>query len=129
MILLDTHVAIWLAGEPSRLSTAATKAIEGARAEGGVAISAVTLFEAAYLVERQRIQIALSCESFLQNMTSRFVLKQMNVQIALLSARFTEPYPGDPMDRIIGATALSEGLPLVTADERIRKSGQVQTIW
>lgn len=53
----------------------------------------------------------------------------MSVEIALLSSQFKAPYPVDPMDRIIGATALSEDIPLVTADERIRHSGQVQTIW
>jgi PIN domain nuclease of toxin-antitoxin system len=129
MVLLDTHVVVWLALEPNRLSRAAVIAIENARATEALAISPVTLAEVANLVERQRIEISISCESFLQELASRFVLKHMNVEIALLSSRFSEPYPGDPMDRIIGATALSEGIPLVTADERIRQSGQVQTIW
>ena len=129
MILLDTHVAVWLALEPSRLSPAAVMAIENARAAEGIAISPVTLFEVAHLVQRGRIQVATSCESFLHDLAGRFVLKHVNVDIALTSARFIEPYPGDPMDRLIGATAMSEGIPLVTADERIRQSGQVQTIW
>jgi PIN domain nuclease of toxin-antitoxin system len=38
-------------------------------------------------------------------------------------------YPEDPADRIIGATALVEGLPLLTADREIRRSKAVQTIW
>jgi PIN domain nuclease of toxin-antitoxin system len=38
-------------------------------------------------------------------------------------------YPNDPADRIIGATALVEGLPLLTADREIRRSKSVQTIW
>jgi PIN domain nuclease of toxin-antitoxin system len=38
-------------------------------------------------------------------------------------------YPSDPRDRIIGATALIEGLPLVTADEQIQRSRAVKTIW
>jgi PIN domain nuclease of toxin-antitoxin system len=38
-------------------------------------------------------------------------------------------YPNDPMDRIIGATALVEGLKLVTADRAIRDSQAVSTVW
>lgn len=129
MVLLDTHVVIWLALEPKRLSRTAVRAVEKAREKDGLAIALVTLAEIANLVERGRVEIKISSESFLQSIASRFVLKHINVDIALLSSRFSDPYPGDPMDRIIGATALSEGLPLVTADERIRRSGQLQTIW
>jgi hypothetical protein len=38
-------------------------------------------------------------------------------------------YPKDPADRIIGATALVEGLFLLTADRGIRRSKAVRTIW
>lgn len=38
-------------------------------------------------------------------------------------------YPNDRADRVIGATALVEGLALLTADEKIRKSGMVRTVW
>jgi len=38
-------------------------------------------------------------------------------------------YPKDPADRIIGATALVEGIPLITADREIRKSRALATIW
>jgi PIN domain nuclease of toxin-antitoxin system len=35
----------------------------------------------------------------------------------------------DPMDRIIAATARSEGIPLVTADHRLQNCTLVETIW
>ena len=47
----------------------------------------------------------------------------------MAAAQLADAFPGDPMDRIIAATALTEGIPLVTADERIRRSGVVRTIW
>ncbi len=40
-----------------------------------------------------------------------------------------ESYPKDPVDRVIGATALIEDISLITADREIRKAGAVPTIW
>jgi PIN domain nuclease of toxin-antitoxin system len=46
-----------------------------------------------------------------------------------LAARFADPYPRDPVDRLIGGTALAEGIASATKDRAIRGSGQVKTIW
>ena len=129
MILLDTHVIVWLALEPSRLSPAAVRAIKTARRASGLTMSSVSLFEIAQLIERGRIRLNISCESFLNDNVRRIALRHVGVSIALAAAQLPDPYPKDPMDRLIGATALVEGIPLVTADERIRQSGQIQTIW
>jgi PIN domain nuclease of toxin-antitoxin system len=45
-----------------------------------------------------------------------------------LQSRLT-PKPLDPMDRIIGATALDRGVPLVTKDKMIRKAKALSVIW
>ncbi|MBA3915187.1 MAG: PIN domain-containing protein, partial [Acidobacteriales bacterium] len=55
MILLDTHVLVWSVIEPEQLSRAAAHAIRSARREGGLAISAITLYEVARLLARSRI--------------------------------------------------------------------------
>jgi len=131
MILVDTHVVIWLAGDPRRLSRRAVAAIEQARRDegGGLAIAAFTLFELAYLVVRKRIEVTLSVESFLEDIALRFVVIPLNAPIAARAVQLPSTYPKDPMDRIIGATALVEGLELVTADENIRRSKVLPTIW
>jgi PIN domain nuclease of toxin-antitoxin system len=43
--------------------------------------------------------------------------------------RLPDPFPRDPSDRLIAATAMVEGVPLVTADTRIRQSKLVETVW
>ncbi|HVW76379.1 MAG TPA: type II toxin-antitoxin system VapC family toxin [Alloacidobacterium sp.] len=130
MILLDTHVVVWLALEPKRLSTKAIKAIQRARKEdAGVAICTGTLYEIARGVERGRIQITDSLEIFLGEIASRFRILPISVPIAIRAAQMPASFPGDPIDRIIAATAMVEKIRLVTADDRIRKSEIVATIW
>jgi PIN domain nuclease of toxin-antitoxin system len=53
----------------------------------------------------------------------------MNGRICIRAYDLPASYPNDPVDRIIGATALVEGLTLITADAAIRKSRAVPTIW
>ena len=129
MILLDTHVLVWLALDPARLSKTAVLAIKKARRSGGLAISDLSLFELAHLIVRGRIQIAGSMEPFLREIEARFAVKHITARVATIATQLSEAYPKDPMDRMIGATSIAEGVPLVTADERIRNSRDVQTIW
>jgi PIN domain nuclease of toxin-antitoxin system len=128
--LLDTHILLWLSGDSGRLSSAATSAIRQSRAAGeSLAISDATLFEIAQVVGRGRAELDAPLEVFLREVERRFVIKPIDARIAAASLQFAEPYPRDPMDRIIGATALVEGMALITADDRIRRSGLLQTIW
>lgn len=130
MILLDTHVVLWLLAEPERLSDPARDAIIRAQAGGpGLAISGQTLYEIARALVRGRIKASMSAETFLMKIESQFIVKAVTRQNALLAAELPTSFPSDPFDRIIAATALSEGIPLVTADQRIQSAGVVETIW
>ena len=130
MILLDTHVVIWLADDVTRISKKAEAAIVRARQDGdGLAISAVTLLELAMLFSKGRIQLKISLESFMNNVEARFLVLPITGRICVQAFDLPTNYPKDPVDRIIGATAMVEGLSLVTADRAIRNSRVLPTIW
>lgn len=129
MILLDTHVVLWMSSSSSRLSRPAREAILKAREASGVAVASFTLFELAWIAANLRIRIASSIESFVNETISRVMVKPMTPGIVSLAVRLPSTYPKDPADRVIAATALVEGIPLVTADRRIRQSGLLETIW
>jgi PIN domain nuclease of toxin-antitoxin system len=129
MILLDTHVLIWLASEPSNLSRKASHAIRRASHETGIAISAITLWELAWLATHDRLKIAGTVEAFVEQISSRTAIQPITTKIAVLANQLPMDYPGDPCDRLIDATALAEGIVLITKDARIRACKQIRTVW
>jgi PIN domain nuclease of toxin-antitoxin system len=123
MILVDTHVVVWLAFDQDRISRKARTAIDDARKNAdGLAISDVTLLELATLASKGRIRLDISLESFLQEVESRFVVLPISGRACARAVGLSATYPKDRADRIIGATALVEGLSLLTADREIRRS-------
>ena len=130
MLLLDSHVALWVLGDARRLSRTATQAIDRSRRSGSeLGIAGITLFDLANLIVRQRIGVDVSLDLFLREVESRFVVLHLSGAIAEKAVRLPLSFPNDPSDRIIAATGIVEGLPLVTAYERIQDSGVVETIW
>jgi PIN domain nuclease of toxin-antitoxin system len=130
LILVDTHVVVWLAFEEFRMSRKAQAAIGEARqALHGLAISDFTLYELSTLFRKKQFSLAMSIESLLYEVEARFVVLPITARISASAFSLPANYPKDPADRIIGATALVEGLTLVTADTQIRASRAVPTIW
>jgi PIN domain nuclease of toxin-antitoxin system len=129
VILLDTHVLVWLTAEPKKLSKQASSAIRRAARTGGIAISAITLWELAWLASHSRLETTGTVESYVEDVTSRVAIRPITVKVAVLANQLPADYSNDPCDRLIGATALAEGIALVTKDLRIRSSKQIETIW
>ncbi len=130
LILLDTHVVIWLAQDYQRISPTAQSAIGAARQKHhGLAVCGITLVEIARLASHGRIHLTPDVETVVAEVERRFVVLPITGNIALQAFALPASYPKDPVDRIIGATALIQDIPLVTADRAIRKSRAIPTIW
>ncbi len=129
MLVLDTHVLLWTTLESRKLSRSAREAIGAETLSGVLAISDTTVWEIAWIVEHGRIQISGTAERFVREITAKLVVRPITPEIAALAARLPPAYPRDPIDRLIGATAVVEGAYLVTADQRIRDSQVIPTIW
>jgi PIN domain nuclease of toxin-antitoxin system len=129
VILLDTHVLVWAVGDTKKLSRAATSEIRRARQGGGLAVSAITLWELGLLINRGRIQGYGTIESSIKQLLEGVTVRSITPEIATLAVQFPDTYPRDPADRLIGATARAEGMTLITRDENIRRSPLLKTVW
>lgn len=129
VILLDTHVLVWAVEDSKRLSRAAVSEIRRNRRHGGLAVSAITVWELAWLLARGRIQAQGTIEAAVRLLLEDVSIRPITPEIAALATQFPDDYPHDPTNRIIGATARAEGLTLVTRDEKIRRSPLLKTLW
>ena len=125
MILLDTHILVWLLIAPENLSPKEKRIILEARRAGSLALSAISLWEIAWLIENKRIEIDVSVDSFLKKCVSYVQVLPITPDIAVRSVKFPKSFPNDPQDRMIGATAIAEGVRLLTHDKQIVRSGLV----
>lgn len=127
-VLLDTHVLQWWSAEPKRLSRAATKAIEEA---DELAIGAISWFELAWMATHARIEVNARMGAWLSSLDALVRTAGITVAIAETAVSLPDSFPGDPADRLIFATSIEHGWPLVTKDDRMRGfryPGKV-TIW
>ena len=131
MIVLDTHVLIWWVTKAPPLRARARHAIQQAIRHSPVDVSTVSLFEAATAVRRGRVSFGVPFDRWLRAVRALPELRFIPVteDIASLAGGFDDSMPGDPADRIIVATAIALGAKLVTADERLRRVPQLQTVW
>lgn len=128
VILLDTHILIWLLIAPGNLSPKAKRAILAARKSGPLALSGISLWEIAWLAQNKRIDVDVSVDSFVKRCASYVQVLPITHEIAVRSVQFPKSFPSDPQDRIIGATAIVEGIRLLTHDTLITKSGLVPLV-
>ena len=129
--VLDTHAALWYLIDAANLPQRVFSLIDGAATSGAPTyISAISLVEVVYLVERGRIA-ADAFEKFVAELNRErpaFTVVPVDSSIAGILKSIPRNLVPDMPDRIIAATALHLNLPLVTRDRRLQGAG-IQTIW
>jgi len=131
MILLDTHVWLWWISNPENLSGNAFSAIDQAIKENGIVISSISTWEVAVLVEKGRLRLSIDTRDWVRKTEGLDFVRFVPVDntIGLRSVSLPGEFHADPADRIITATALTMGIPLVTKDEKILTYSHVDSIW
>ena len=117
-VLLDSHVVQWWSAEPDRLSEKATQVLDGA---DELAIASISWFELAWLAHHERIVVSIPIRSWLEQLAEQLRTVGTTPAIAAAAAALPKSFPGDPADRLIYATAVEHGWPLVTKDRRLRQ--------
>lgn len=129
--VLDTHAAVWYLLDAKNLPASTFSFIDGAAASGQPTyISAISLVEVVYLVERGRIASG-AFEIFVTELSQEnpaFTVVPLDSEVASALRKIPRDVVPDMPDRIIAATALHLDLPLITRDRRIQSAG-IKTIW
>lgn len=131
MIVLDTHTLIWWVNGDKQLSSKAKKAIDSELTDGQVMISAISAWEIAMLVSKNRLALTMDIDDWLATIASieAVSIVPVNAEVAVQSVRLPGEFHPDPADRIIVALARHHSVPLATADTKIREYRHVKTIW
>lgn len=127
----DTHAALWNLFDDTQLSAAAAKFIdEAATARRVIAVSSITLAEIIYLVEKRRLPVSAYDDLKQALVDPDYVLKEVPVTMEVVDAMWRVPRASVPdmPDRIVAATAIRYGVPVISRDRRIR-AANLQTVW
>ena len=126
MIVLDTHVLIWVMDDDTKLGAKAKRVIVDAWRDNEVGVSAITPWEIALLVEKGRLRLAREVAEWLDVALTAPGVRLVPIEpaIALDSVRLPGTFHADPADRMIVATARHWGGSLITADAAIISYGR-----
>jgi PIN domain nuclease of toxin-antitoxin system len=126
----DTHCLVWFLVGERRLGRSAKRVLQqAADGRATIHVSALSLFEIALLVERGRLRGRRGWTEWLAHVRSSpgIVIEPITIDDVGHAARLRALR--DPFDRLIVATALRLGVPLLSADERITASGLVDVVF
>jgi PIN domain nuclease of toxin-antitoxin system len=115
-VLLDTHVVHWWSAEPDRVSGPAREALEAAEE---LLVAAISWYELAWLARHGRIAVDVPVRSWLDALSAQTRTVGLSPAIADVAAALPASFPGDPADRLVYATAIEQGVKLVTKDRAI----------
>jgi PIN domain nuclease of toxin-antitoxin system len=129
MIVLDTHALLWWALDPDKLSPLATETCERMERVGGFA-SAISIWELAIKIRSGKLKIGLPLPELVRRLDRGGVVELVPVDTSLwLQTAALNWDHRDPADRVIVATALARGVPVLTKDAALHAFPGVQTLW
>lgn len=128
MTVLDTHTWLWWVGGDPRLSSTARSTIES---DPERAVSAISVWELATLERLGRLTLLPDLRAWLRRALAYggIEAKEVTPEIALAAGSLLPPFPGDPADRLIYATALVADSRLVTKDRRLARLDPDRVVW
>ena len=132
MIVLDTHVLVWLINEPVKLSTKTEKTInKSIKEDNKLFVSSISVWEIFLLFKKGSLRADMDVDAWLAKVEDLSFIEfvPVNNAIGAKSVMLPEPFHKDPADRIIVATARELGTTLVTSDSKLRKYPHVKTLW
>jgi PIN domain nuclease of toxin-antitoxin system len=118
-LLLDTHIWVRYINGDSSLKAAAIRSIEDSRRKGAVFVSVISVWEIAILVRKKRLDLPIGIESWVGRAMELpgVQLQAFTPQIAIESVQLPDSLNKDPSDRILVATARTQGFTLMTRDK------------
>jgi PIN domain nuclease of toxin-antitoxin system len=128
IVLADSHAYHWWLAEPERLSPAAGLAL-GAADE--IVVSGITWYELAWLAARGRIATRGSIDAWLRRISLEVRTLGLTPSVAAVAATLPDTFSPDPADRVIFATAMDQGIAIVSKDRSMREHAHlaVDVVW
>jgi PIN domain nuclease of toxin-antitoxin system len=125
VVLLDTHIWLWWLLGDERLRPGERAELDGMAASGDIAVSWVSIWETEMLERKGRIRLLPNLPEWLEQAVSPRIctVLAVDIDVVLAQRRLPDSFHPDPADRLIVATALLSGYPLVTRDSRIIDAG------
>lgn len=118
MILIDTHVLVWLDQDNPKLGPQCRRDLDQALADDALAVSAISFWETAMLVAKQRLAIDIPLPRWRRDLIAGGIRElPIDGRVGLLAADLE--LHRDPADRLIAATATINEATLATADHRL----------
>ena len=131
MIVLDTHAWIWWVDQSSELSPQARRRIDGLTEPGALCVSSISVWEFHMLVKKGRLRLKTDPAHWIRQceLSPRIRFIPVDNEITRLAVELPSDEPSDPADRIILATGLALGAPVLSKDEKLRRCPGVKVVW
>lgn len=126
MLLLDTHVLVWLDEGSPRLGPKALQTINQALVAGQLGVAAISFWEIAMLARKERLSICIELDVWHRELLQNGLREIPLDGSTAFRAGQLPNFHGDPADRMIVATALEHSATLVTADQKILEWDKLQ---